>query len=166
MVSIGCNVHDKVITTLTFLNVKKMQVQLDGGQDEWWCRMVARARSQMINNGQSHMLPWEELAYDVGTLPGVPSATRVPDAWAVELNAGREAAFDYLGGKCYLLKDMQHKMLAKEKDILDIDRFMILELTWLHEHAETTIRERVHNAVFHALPSHDTTKQMKEVFLA
>jgi len=147
----GAKAHNKIKSSFNFLTgVSKLEVE--NTNDLWLFAYRARAKTIAFNNKQVKGTPWEILAFDAGTLPGVALFNRLPDSVIAEISPARDALVDIIPADVVLLKEMQRLVALNSKDLCGSERSFKLEVDFLDNRAEPIIRERVHKMVLGALP--------------
>jgi len=134
LVRLGEAAHEKTTTEASFLGTREV-VTVKNGNDGWEVKLVARKRTLLVNAGRMRRMPWESLCFNFDTdgIPGVDQFNRMPAGTEDELSAGRDAALDYLGTELVTLKDMKNVVSTYEKEIMQNDRYFVLEKAFLFD---------------------------------
>lgn len=152
LVKCGIAKYEKVSSRMN-LHSETCKVQVEDPDDEWEWRELNLAKSMVVNSGQSPMMPWEALLYDVGYSSEFPRYTQIPAKLLAKIKPAREAAVDYLGPGPHTLPQMILSMLGHKKDLKKLDRSFATDLIFLEKHSERLLKEKLVDMVMTALPS-------------
>jgi hypothetical protein len=114
--------------------------------------LYASALSVAINSGKVPMMPWEELCFDVGHAPGVLSVMAAVPPLLTPLLPARKACKDLIGHGPMTIKKMVTTVQGKEKTLAQLSPTIAISWTFLYQHAETCILQRLHTQILAELP--------------
>jgi hypothetical protein len=152
LISSGFGRFEKLQVTVPFLR-QNMSLHAQGPAEVFGLFHIAERTTIAINTGKLQMLPWEQLLFTPGQMDGVPTAV---DVWMEPLGNkanARDFMLRLLGEDRLTISQMRKEINANLKALQAMDRYCVLEVTFLNELAEKFVEQQVHQQVFAALPT-------------
>ena len=116
-------------------------------------------KSIAVSTGKVRRFPWEELCYGAKAfIPGVPEAVNLPETLVAPLRTFREGVFHHLGDDTagWTIQDFIKCLKKKENHtFFRNDKTWVLDWTFLKDHVDIMLTERIHNEAIACFSSPD-----------
>ena len=132
--------------------------------DIWQFYCYGRALELSLNAGDTPMNPWETVIFGLGKIPGVRQTVRVPKDLLIDCHNARDSMLKIIGKSMLTSVSIFKKSLVPHvKNILSLDRFAILQLKYLQDHALDAATRKLQAEVLEFLPSSSVQPSFAEV---
>ena len=149
VVTSGTRTFDQKEMKLRFLSLESMQCKALHINDHWCFPAESEMKGLALRLGKLVYLPHEKLLYGDSPIEGVAAGIDVPTALIANFQKVRTSAINMLGDGPHTIKEIKAKLTttAAFKMLTKINRSWIVEHTFLVDHAERLLEEKVQNGV-------------------
>ena len=137
---------------------EEVKIQVECAEDEAEFHLWGLVKSVGLNNGQLPAKPWERCLFSEGCFEHLPRFDHVPQAMLAKIKAARDAAEDFLrhagsDGDDASLQKMCEVLIGKSKQLLKLDRTMIVDLAFIEHKARDLLQHTVEQRTLSCFPS-------------
>lgn len=137
----------------TFLT-KQVCLKVNSIADDYWFRLLARAKSIAVSVGDLPRLPWEQVLFGSDTIASLPSTTKVPFELLSDNKNAREACIDLLPKDMQLtFAEMETQLKKHESVLLSLCKDFSQEVAFLTQRAEEVAQGRFKADLMEQMPT-------------
>jgi hypothetical protein len=153
---------DKGVGKISFFG-SDTQVPLLSHNDQWELRLMADLKGNAVASKLLEPLPWETLILDAVGPGKLRENCRIPAELLTDFMNVRDAIYRVMGRQPLTIKEMKRILNPHKKAFCELDRSVVLELTFLDEEVETILTGKLHQKVLDAFPHALQQKTISEV---
>ena len=155
LIKTGYERFKKLNFDITFCN-SKLTMRCLGPADIPAFAFESLVRSIAVQRGDVKLLPWEEVLFETGKIDNVPSTFSVPERFLEKCSNARDTALSYLKDGSYdraTLAQIKKELMSHYKDLVQMDRFFVIELSFMNLMASDLIIDKIKAKVIDLLPN-------------